>query len=222
MTNAYLSSSYLYPSPIGIVSRRSKGGLIYSSKAFFRLVMLIEAAYVTNLTVVNLCMHGAGVVNAVHKAILNSSHICALFRLCCAGARVQAAAVNVDIGPKETELLEFILKKYLRLRGKDFVRSLVSVFKRRTDTAVSLRSKLGVMTATARAAPGVQDEATEEPIEEPIVEPLEAAADMDEEQQVERGGEGCVGGEGKADTMNADDDIVLDGSVDIGGALPLQ
>jgi len=189
-----------------------------------------------NLTVVSVCMYGAEVVNAVHKGIMSSPHIRKAFNACCAGAREQAALAHVHIGMKETEMLHFILKKYLRLRGKDFVRSLVSEFKRRTDTNVSLRAKLAVTTANSRAA-----------VSQPVVENATAAADMGDEE-VE--GAGGAEGEGKEDAnlrftqemeasgarVNADGrwidargrDILqalldgrYDGSDDIGGALPL-
>ena len=185
-----------------------------------------------NLTVVSVCMYGAEVVNAVHKGIMSSPHIRKAFNACCAGAREQAALAHVHIGMKETEMLHFILKKYLRLRGKDFVRSLVSEFKRRTDTNVSLRAKLAVTTANSRAAA----------VPQPVVENATAAADMGDEVE----GAGGTEGEGKEDAnlrftreMEAagarlDEDgrwidargrdilqALLDGSDDIGGALPL-
>jgi hypothetical protein len=136
--------------PDELVRLRTRGGLVFASRMFYSLMLVIEGAYTRYCTLASLAIHGAGLVQKVHTALQRSARARYLFQACASRAKV-AADVDVDVDSILDDLFAFLLKAFLRMRGKDFVRSAASSLKKKVASK-TLSTRQSVAAATVAAA----------------------------------------------------------------------
>ena len=114
--------------PCVLVSSRSEGKLLYSSASFFRFVLAIEFAYSRLLTMEHLIAYGGELLNAVRSLTSNWPFLKEAFEECASAAREQAA-MEENTFDRENLIIEKLLRLYMRIRGKDAVKTIVGVLK---------------------------------------------------------------------------------------------
>ena len=143
--------------PCELVDSRNRGKLLYPSYAMYALVVQIEFAFSSLLTMPNLIAYGGKLISATLDAIMNSDAISLALHECmrpvydAALEALEQTACNVQ-GLEARCVLDCILQKYIRMRGKDMVKSILSVFtlSKSAKTALSHR---GALAAASKAAP---------------------------------------------------------------------
>jgi len=134
--------------PIRLIVARSNGSLIFPSHEVYSLVVLIEHAFSNLLTMENVLAFGGKIISEVYRLTRESKAIKAAFDTCMAPVREVARAAGYT-GVNGAPLLEKVLKLYMRIRGKDAVKTLVSDLKQ-SALANSTRGRLAA-TASASA-----------------------------------------------------------------------
>jgi hypothetical protein len=181
--------------PVTLVQRRhrTRGSLLFASKDFFYFVVLVEQAFSSLLTMENILAHGARLVSRAHELIRTNELVGAAFEICMLPVHEDAACKSgiqfIDSAP----LLLQLLKTYVRLRGKDFVKTLVDKLKLKQAAAVAntTRSKLAAAAssaATKRAKLGAEEELSDEMIDDDYSDAMsseldEAAAQSEDEEE---------------------------------------
>ena len=131
---------------------RSDGSLYYASKELYSLVCYIEHSYHSLLTMSNTIVFGADLLAAVNDVVQSDPAIKGLFHDCTALIREGEAAVRLD-PEDETALLKFILDLFLKLRGKDFVATLISIISKSISLqTLSTRAHCAAAATFAREA----------------------------------------------------------------------
>lgn len=95
----------------------------------------------------NVVVLGANLVAKVSELVENDSNIDALFQRCTAGMRDENTEFTIEVCRTG---LKFILMKYLKLRGKDFVKSLLSCVKAVSMQTLSTRAWCAAMAKIGR------------------------------------------------------------------------
>ena len=106
-------------------ARYRKSQLVeYASRELFDFAWAVEATYVKLLTTTNFVAYGSDLVNSVRSAILKHEPTTCLFKKTIAASlHVQAAEGAVH------NLMQYLLAAYHRMRGRDFVKSLMSTLR---------------------------------------------------------------------------------------------
>ena len=131
--------------PVKLIVARSKGSLLFPSFEFYSLIRLIEHAYSHLLTMENVLAFGGAIISEVHRLTLNSAPIIEAFELCMRPVREVARKAGFT-GVESKPLLEKVLRLFMRIRGKDAVKTLVSDLKQ-SALANSLRGRLAASAA---------------------------------------------------------------------------
>ena len=108
-----------------VIVDRSNGGLIFPSLEMFSLIVLIEHVFSSLLTMENVLAYGGEIISELYRLTRESVEIQEAFDTCMGPVRETARSsgfTGVDGAP----LLEKVLKLYMRIRGKDAVKTLVS------------------------------------------------------------------------------------------------
>jgi hypothetical protein len=101
-------------------------GLLYSSPAFFEVVSMIEEAFKTSLTTISIMIHGSLFINMISIKLEDTS---VMYN------ELKALLPN-DSGEEDVRnVLKYILQTYTRMRGKDYVRGLMSRAKKKIHVA---------------------------------------------------------------------------------------
>lgn len=179
--------------PVTLVQRRTRGSLLFASKDFFDFVVLVEQAFSSLLTMENILAHGARLVSRAHELIRTNELVGAAFEICMLPVHEDAACKSGIQFIDSTPLLLQLLKTYVRLRGKDFVKTLVDKLKLKQAAAVAntTRSKLAAAAssaATKRAKLGAEEELSDEMIDDDYSDAMsseldEAAAQSEDEEE---------------------------------------
>jgi hypothetical protein len=115
------------------------GGLIYSSPAFFEVVSRIEEVFKTFLTTMNLMLHGSLFINMISIKLEETPVIY---------NEIKALLPN-NAGEEDAKnVMKYILQTYTRMRGKDYVRCLMSRAKK--SVHVARRKALATKSEEAR------------------------------------------------------------------------
>ena len=169
--------------PTGLVSDRNKAALIFASSAFFRIILLLEFAYSSLLTMSNVISFGGSIVKKVRILTSGWSLLRTAFDLATAESRRHAESLGIrfDGTPQLTKLLQL----YMRIRGADVVKTIVGELKQSTRA----NTHRGKMAAAAEHGRSKQqqhskrrDEALVAGVDESV---LEAEEDMEEEGEQE-------------------------------------
>ena len=131
--------------PMKVIVDRSNGGLIFPSLEMFSLIVLIEHVFSSLLTMENVLAYGGEIISELYRLTRESVEIQEAFDTCMGPVRETARSsgfTGVDGAP----LLEKVLKLYMRIRGKDAVKTLVSDLKQ-SAIANSMRGKLAATAA---------------------------------------------------------------------------
>lgn len=139
--------------------KQAVGKLIYSSQVFYHFISVIEVGYSRVMTLENLRTHPENLAEIAHDQIRSHSDVLAAWGDC---------FVDLDIPSlTQTKLFDQFTKRYLRLRGRDFVFQLLGTMRRTTDTN-SLRAQLAATNgaqkrsqkdAVVKAVKALEDEA---------------------------------------------------------------
>jgi hypothetical protein len=116
----------------------------------FDLVSKIEHAFSSLLTMKNLIAFGGSLMTAALDAVMQSYAI-ALSLSECMHPVYEAAKREALNQPESRSILERIVNKYVRMRGKDMVKSVLSVL-RLTKSAKTALSHRGSLAAASNAA----------------------------------------------------------------------
>lgn len=162
--------------PHELVTKRSRGGLVYASWRFMHLVWYLEQCYVSALTMEAMCVYGKDAVLTVHKRLHADADVLDLFQktfseehlqqrrevLTHAGLSGDDIAATLD--RHNRALLGELLRMYMRMRGRDAVCKLTAQARIASHDVNSLRSKLaaGALAAATKgkAAPEVKSAVT--------------------------------------------------------------
>jgi hypothetical protein len=152
--------------PVSLVQSRSRGSLLYASEDFFDFVVLAEKAFSSLLTMENIIAHGARLVSRAHELVMNNELVVEAFENCMLPVLEDAASKSGIQFIDSTPLFVQLLKTYVRMRGKDFVKTLVDRLKLKQAAAVAntTRSKLAAA-ASAASAKRVKLSAKEDPFD---------------------------------------------------------
>ena len=131
--------------PVDLIAARSKDLLIFPSREVYELIVLIEHSYSNLLIIENVLAFGGEVISEVYRLTRESNEIKEAFDACMGPVcRIARAAGCADV--EGAPVLEKVLKLYMRIRGKDAVKTLVSDLKQ-SAIANSLRGKLAATAA---------------------------------------------------------------------------
>ena len=137
--------------PVRLILLKSDGSLHYPSNELYRLVCYMEHAYHSLLTLKNIIVLGSDILAIVDNLIQSDPAINDLFQKCMVSVREEAAIeLTTD---DETALLKFILDLYLKLRGKDFVKTLLSIVSKSVSLqTLTTRAQCNAAASFARQA----------------------------------------------------------------------
>lgn len=136
--------------PIGFVETRTKGSLIFSSRSIYELVLHFEHACSSLLTTKNLIAQGGSLVAKVMDRISESGEISSAFAECMKPILGSYAKEHITAADSAL-IFQMVLITFIKMRGKDLVKSIVSKLKLKQAAAGanSHRSKLAVLATTA-------------------------------------------------------------------------
>jgi hypothetical protein len=138
--------------PYELVASRTRGLLLYSSPDMYNVVLELEHSFMSLLTMSNLIAFGGSLVSAALDSILESGTLSLALEVCM--LQLNEAAKNQSRPyPNRRPILELIVNKYFRMRGRDMVKSILSVLRltKSAKTALSHRAQLAAA-ATSSAA----------------------------------------------------------------------
>jgi hypothetical protein len=119
------SQDELVELPVGEVVRTDAfGGLKYPNQMFFSFVAMIENACRTCLTANNTIIHGPYIAEELRLGLIDNHNVRSLLRDCC----------MIDTDEEVSGISEYLVRTYVRMRGKDFVRRLMSSSRRSRST----------------------------------------------------------------------------------------
>ena len=165
--------------PAGIVRNTSRGKLIYASSEVYELTLRIEHAYSECLTMPNVIAFGPKLLSKVHGLALESQPIREAFEECMLLVHEQTANAQVSF-IDSTPLLQHFLRMYVRMRGKDFVRILLSELKLKQAAPVTSSTRGKLAAAASKAASLIGKAASRSVQVVPEVLGVEASPDGDE------------------------------------------
>jgi hypothetical protein len=116
------------------------GGLYFSNREFHRLIARVETVFESSLTIMNAFFSGASLVADLLSQLKENNHI------------REAMRSMLPTGTTEVELkwvLHYVLRTYTRMRGKNYVRRLMSRSKASLE-GENIRSAIAVKAGIAR------------------------------------------------------------------------
>lgn len=131
-----------------LVVLRNQGSLIYSSKEFYKLVCTLEHGFSYLLTMPNVVAFGPAIIAKATEAVSSWSPLQNTLDACLMPIREKLSETgftDIDVDP----LLKLLMKAYMRMRGRDFVRTLLARLKR---SAANTNTTRGGVAAAAVAA----------------------------------------------------------------------
>ena len=137
--------------PFELVASRTRGGLLYPSSDMFDLVLEIEHAFSSLLSMHNLIAFGGSLMTTALDAVMKSDAISFALHQCMIPVFEAAHRESLCNQPDPRLILERIVNKYIRMRGKDMVKSILSVL-RLTKSAKTALSHRGNLAAATNAA----------------------------------------------------------------------
>jgi hypothetical protein len=137
--------------PFELVASRTRGGLLYPSSDMFALILEIEHAFSSLLSMQNLIAFGGSLMTAVLDVVMKSDAISSALHPCMIPVYEATQRESACSQPETKLLLERIVNKYIRMRGKDMVKSILSVL-RLTKSAKTALSHRGNLAAATNAA----------------------------------------------------------------------
>jgi hypothetical protein len=140
--------------PMELVTLRTSGSLIYSSLEMFNLVLILEHSFSSLLSLANIIAFGSEIMSRVQSVIMESDDISWAFDSVMRVVDEHAKKRYVSI-PDPRPILRRILDAYVKMRGKDLVKSMMSRLrlKQSASTALPHRSQLAAA-ATAASSNG--------------------------------------------------------------------
>jgi hypothetical protein len=130
--------------PTSVVDRREKKTLPRSSKAFFQFLCQVECVYISNLTIGMMVAYTAGdLLGAIHSAIMNDEGVQTQFHLLLLGLKFEDTDVSI--------FLEYVLRKYKRMRGRWFVKAVRSQTADGANAVSKMTTRDGVVAADKAA-----------------------------------------------------------------------
>ena len=161
--------------PHELVTKRSKGGLLYASWRFFHFVWYLEQCYVSSLTMEALCVYGKDALGQVHSRLLSDKHLQRMFQKTFSPTYLESArellgragqtddGLTATLDQQHCDLLTVLLGMYMRMRGRDAVAKLTAQARLASSGVNSLRSKLAACATAAadkmKAVPPAADKA---------------------------------------------------------------
>jgi hypothetical protein len=135
--------------PTALVKSRSAGSLLYASLDFYSLVIMIEHAYTALLTISNVVAYGGSLVRSVFDLTLKWPDLAVVFETCMAPLRNMTFDTEGD-ELSSSELLTKLLRLYMRIRGKDAVKTLMCELKLKSASVNAHRASLAAAASIAR------------------------------------------------------------------------
>jgi hypothetical protein len=117
----------------------------------FALILEIEHAFSSLLSMQNLIAFGGSLMTAVLDVVMKSDAISSALHQCMIPVYETTQRESACSQPEPKLLLERIVNKYIRMRGKDMVKSILSVL-RLTKSAKTALSHRGNLAAATNAA----------------------------------------------------------------------
>lgn len=138
--------------PYELVASRTRGSLLYSSPAMYDVVLELEHSFYSVLTMTNLIAFGGSLVSAALDLVLESHALLLALEVCMFQLDKAADEQNRSY-PNRRPILELIVNKYFRMRGRDMVKSILSVLRltKSAKTALSHRAQLAAAATSAAA-----------------------------------------------------------------------
>ena len=138
--------------PYELVASRTRGSLLYSSPAMYDVVLELEHSFYSVLTMTNLIAFGGSLVSAALDLVLESHALLLALEVCMFQLDKAADEQNRSY-PNRRPILELIVNKYFRMRGRDMVKYILSVLRltKSAKTALSHRAQLAAAATSAAA-----------------------------------------------------------------------
>jgi hypothetical protein len=133
--------------PTSVVDRKEKKTLQRSSKAFFQFLCRVECIYMSNLTIGMMVAYtGGDLLSTIHTAIMNDGGVRSQFDGLLLGLECESTDVS--------DFLEYVLRKYKRMRGHWFVKAVRGQTADGADAVSRMTTRNGVAAAdnAAKAA----------------------------------------------------------------------
>jgi hypothetical protein len=111
--------------PVGeVLDTEAYGGMKYPNQMFFSYVAMIEKACHTGLTANRTVVHGPYIVEELRCELIASSNMQSLIRDC----------LLLELNEDVSDVTQYLVRTYMRMRGKDFVRRIMSASRRSRST----------------------------------------------------------------------------------------
>jgi hypothetical protein len=132
--------------PVGLVKRQTRGGLVYASRDFYLGVCALEYAYHHCLSLTAAVALGPNLLLRAHAA----SSSWAPFQESLASCLVESPSTQhcLDSAP----LVNWTQHVYIRLRGKDFVKALLSELRLKQAASQAVAHRQTIASATSSAS----------------------------------------------------------------------
>ena len=122
--------------PTSLVRLRSKGSLICSSKCMYELVLLLENGCSSQLTLPHVVARGGAIMSDTLKLMKQNYQISQAFSACVSKIFEGAKAAGLT-QVNGSDLFDLILAKFMNLRGRDVVRTIMSKLRLKQSAAVA-------------------------------------------------------------------------------------
>jgi hypothetical protein len=135
--------------PTGLVQKRSHGSLLYPSRLLYRVICLLEHAYSQLLTLKNVISYGGSLVKQIRDLLTKWPVFLKAFNECLEPVRKSAEEAGNDFDSRP--LLLKMQEYYMRVRGKDAVKTIVGELKRKTASTNSHRGNMAAAASYSSA-----------------------------------------------------------------------